>query len=587
MSHTFLIDTNTGRREMRVGDTVWGSAVSLIGTHFFELNGARHYTSGEAVTRCWFGGEAVTVVRNGLFANFFDRQSGQLLLPDDVTSTGWLVVAIYNEAIVLDPPNSNTEPAVPEERRILFWESSKSMVECGVEARRSATPEELCGLPRTPEGLVPLANGGQADIQHAVWYENGYRLISDLRTDGSAIGRFIAPDRPNYSLTDTGVMCPTADMQTLADGRTASPFEVVLGRNADVLLAREAVRVQRDYYSGYWAEEAPEGYVPYIRHGALAYWPASMLVTLADTGEQALREDAVSWEESFYSRQWADENLHVCEECGTYHVRSDGPYCERCKRDSRTRIRGYSNRASAMMPPEKDVPIKFGIELEVGCDRGVCRSTCVGYVADAFDRVTDSMKYVTYKEDGSISEVDGFEIVTRPDCPSVHKKLWTEVLSDRRVLDSITSWRSGKCGMHIHVSREPLSELWIGRMMVLVNADAFSGLLRSVAGRGSNSYSVLRTKKFTDVKRSNNRYEALNVGDSRTIEFRMFRGTTLLSSFLKNIEFVEAVIDYCRPHARSLQCIGDPQDFLSYVSSHRKQFENLFGFLKQKGWYDS
>ena len=577
MSYTLLYEHESVRRPLQIGDMLDGYPVSAIGVDFFEVDNVRRYFDAESVACYTFAHSRVIAVRNSCYAHFFDRVTGHLLLAGRSTSSGRYVHGVFHECIVLDSPDG--------EREILFWEASKRMMDAGVEARCGATVTEFCGLPRE-NGCVPVGDE-LVPLNEAVWFETGYRRISELFIDGSCIGRFIAPNRPNYTLTSTGLMCPTDDIIRLGDGRTASPFETVRLRNGDCALASEAYLIHTDIYSSHWSSSVPEGYELFMHNGVAAYWSSGMVVTVEDTGERALRYDAAEFEGRWYSHTWANDNLRRCEECGAFHRNTTTNYCGPCMTASRTRVRGYSNRASSYMAPEKDVPIKFGIELEVGCDRGVSRQTCVEYVADAFDRVTDSVNYVTYKEDGSICDVNGFEIVTRPDCPSVHKRVWSEVLSDTRVLGSITSWRSGKCGMHIHVSRKPLSELWVGRIMVLVNADAFAGLLRSVAGRGSNGYSQVKPKKFGDVKRGSSRYDAINISGDHTIEFRMFRGTTLLSSFLKNIEFVEAVLDYCRPHARSLQVIGDPQDFLSYVGEQRKRFSNLFGFLKQKGWYDS
>jgi hypothetical protein len=283
------------------------------------------------------------------------------------------------------------------------------------------------------------------------------------------------------------------------------------------------------------------------------------------------------------SLAWARDHARRCDECGVWFETGGESQCEcpRCRRNSRTRIRNYSSRAAGSFTPEQDIPLKFGIELEVGCDRGFPRNECAGVMADAIDSSGTSVEgYAVFKEDGSISQCDGYEIVTRPDSPAVHKRIWDAVLSDPLVPKYMSSFNNGRCGIHIHVSRAPLTELWIGRLLVLVNSPANRPMIHKIAGRGANDYTRYYEKKLSDGKGHGiERYEALNIGGSETIEFRVFRGTLNHDSFLKNIEFVEAALEFTRPHTRSLREMDTPASFLDFVSKERKLYPYLFRFL--------
>ncbi len=301
-----------------------------------------------------------------------------------------------------------------------------------------------------------------------------------------------------------------------------------------------------------------------------------------------LNRHTQSWHGEYYSIDWLDNNTFFCEDCSERFSNDeceDDCRCSDCQeaydrrynRDSR--VKDYSCRSSNNMKSEKEVPIRFGIELEVE----PLRSRDVSL--DVFDSLLPS-KYVTYKEDGSLSN-SGFEIVTRPDCPSLHKRVWGEVLSDKRVRTTTSSWKSGSCGIHIHVSRKPLSELHIGRMLVFMNSKSLEKIVKTVAGRYNASYARINEKKLTSGKkgRYGDRYDTLNHGGEHTLEFRCFRGTLARESFLKNIEFVECVLDFCKPATCSNKEVAKPDSFLSFVRSHRKLYPNLFNFLLAKEFY--
>ena len=63
--------------------------------------------------------------------------------------------------------------------------------------------------------------------------------------------------------------------------------------------------------------------------------------------------------------------------------------CSICAAGSRTRIRSYNNGTANSLVPEEDIPLKFGIELEVGCDRGYSSDVCTGTMADALSDKED------------------------------------------------------------------------------------------------------------------------------------------------------------------------------------------------------
>jgi hypothetical protein len=59
--------------------------------------------------------------------------------------------------------------------------------------------------------------------------------------------------------------------------------------------------------------------------------------------------------------------------------------------------------------------------------------------------------------------------------------------------------------------------------------------------------------KFSPHGKANgDRYEAVNVTGSETIEFRIFRGSLRYESIMAALEFVNAVLDFCTPGVTSI-----------------------------------
>ena len=54
------------------------------------------------------------------------------------------------------------------------------------------------------------------------------------------------------------------------------------------------------------------------------------------------------------------------------------------------------------------------------------------------------------KHDGSLE--NGFEIVTAPATLSVHKDRWAK-FCEKNYADSLSSWNTATCGMHVHVGQ--------------------------------------------------------------------------------------------------------------------------------------
>jgi hypothetical protein len=211
----------------------------------------------------------------------------------------------------------------------------------------------------------------------------------------------------------------------------------------------------------------------------------------------------------------------------------------------------------------------FGIELEVEGRNGD------SYAAAEFARRHLSKDYCVFKTDGSLG-AGGFEIVTRPDSVVYHKSNW-QALFANSPSKMMSSWTNGRCGMHIHVSRRPLSELQIGKLLCFLNDPFNERFVVRVAGRRSDRWGRIEKKKVTDAKRTRDRYVALNLTNDRTIEFRIFKGTLAAPTFFKNLEFVAALVEYTAPCGRSIQEAVSWRSFVNWVSY--KTYPCLYDWL--------
>ena len=270
---------------------------------------------------------------------------------------------------------------------------------------------------------------------------------------------------------------------------------------------------------------------------------------------------------------------NYCEESLTPSVTADpskypSEYCKHVKdyHDLRADKLGFFGKAN-----DKRF---YGLEVET---RSGCPENLI-YNADQIMDDPDLSKFMILTEDGSLNR-DGnranFEIVTAPATYQEHKRLWQIFFAKK--FKGLTSWKSGFCGIHIHVSRAALTPLQIGKCVVFVNEASNKDFITAIAGRYSGQYcNIDHGKKVTHCKRTRDRYEAINLRNDATIEFRIFRGTLLPLHFYANLEFVKALLDYTN------QCSINQlhySQFLKWVKSQpKKSYPSLVEFLATKGY---
>jgi Putative amidoligase enzyme len=273
------------------------------------------------------------------------------------------------------------------------------------------------------------------------------------------------------------------------------------------------------------------------------------------------------------------ENYFTCDSCeGIFsndRCRSDssgsGCYCERCVPDEHGTIAEYG--ADVPFGKIGIPPHYFGVELEVETQGDSYREQKAKQVRELLS------DFVIVTEDGSLSH--GFEIVTRP--ATLEKQLFHWKPFFDNVPSGLRSFQTDTCGLHVHASRRPLSQLQIAKIVCFVNAAHNRAFLKCIAARDSARWSRYHAKKLSDGNKVNpERYEAVNLQNRETIEFRIFKGTLKRESVFKAIEFCDALIKFCYPASRSIQDCISRVKFLEFVFQNKKTWPHLAAFVDAK-----
>lgn len=149
----------------------------------------------------------------------------------------------------------------------------------------------------------------------------------------------------------------------------------------------------------------------------------------------------------------------------------------------------------------------------------------------------------------------GFEIVTHPLSFDWLRTNWLEVKTLLEQLRGMgfRSWDGGRCGMHIHISRRPMTEAHQMKFITFIYGS--SNLAMAIGQRGYRDPALKKYASFDSEDRSrlirkvrnfenpgvDGHYAALNANKRNTLEARWFRGTLAPIAVMRNIEFIHSV----------------------------------------------
>jgi hypothetical protein len=243
------------------------------------------------------------------------------------------------------------------------------------------------------------------------------------------------------------------------------------------------------------------------------------------------------------------------------------------------------DKSGALAVHEPGKALHFGIELEMECN-----GNGDGYnVRRAVEAIKASGLPVYCKDDGSLNY--GTEMVSQPltlEAWQAVRERFGKLLAELRA-NGCRSYNTTTCGLHIHASRAAFDgTTHIYKLLTLLYQNPKFALLlsRRQSLDAMSQYASVTDTPIADLPRKArdgqdfSRYSAINLQNSATVEFRLFRGTLGLEGVYRAIETVCAMIEYSR--SASIQEAGRPIAFRTFVGKRAKTYPNLAALLNGK-----
>ena len=271
----------------------------------------------------------------------------------------------------------------------------------------------------------------------------------------------------------------------------------------------------------------------------------------------------------------------VCTEINDFGTYTDnGYYCADCAPEN-TAVRAYGYKPKAVFHKSAKDPEKgnlyFGIELEFSHDSYGYREENLNKAIDCLNSGEFEKDYY-FKEDSSLE--CGFETVSHP-------RTLSSWLEEREKFEKWLSFVAGNVlegrdGLHIHISRKGMTIPHMTRFSAFMSM--YSEQARIIARRNS-TYSTYREKPHNgrEVKgllRNRSRYEAVNWENTNTVELRIFRNTTSVTTFFACIEFAHALYQFTKNHCSLLEILKGKAwiEFLKFLNTDTR-YQDLREFL--------
>lgn len=257
-----------------------------------------------------------------------------------------------------------------------------------------------------------------------------------------------------------------------------------------------------------------------------------------------------------HCRDYGD--YYRCASCGElfhaddlrYHEGHDCDYCENCYpyNENIMDYHDFDDWQPYTIENENESILK-GFELEVSGDDG-------DYVAGLLKDVLGD--FAVYEEDGS---VDGFEIITNPFSRQYWAKNSEKFKKEVFKILNKYGYDNCNCGLHVHVNREQLAtdDLFSDDVIdnIILIMETFKAELIKFSRRSRSDLAQwasfltddgeeLVFEELKKKKSRKGRYCALNITNSDTVEFRIFKGTLDYNELMATLELVDNIVDIAR-----------------------------------------
>lgn len=305
-----------------------------------------------------------------------------------------------------------------------------------------------------------------------------------------------------------------------------------------------------------------------------------------DNGDYFCCEDCGDWysnDEAIYVEGYGDicdgcysnGYYHCCDDCGscyheddlTYSEDDDCYYCSSCYRDheeDHNKVYGYhefNNWKLFTGKDEETPPYYIGKEIELEAKED-------GNLQEVLNTMDKYLNAVAMR-DGSLN-YGGVEIVTHPESWKYLQENKEKYKQFFKKIEELNYGDNGNTGLHFHVTRP--SEDVISRLIVIL--ESFKDEIKKLSRRGNNFHwskfitdnggddidnlKYKSTKYIKDeyiYKRDGDRYVALNLTNTKTIEFRFFNGANNFEEFWGALQFIHNLMDVALNENRDINTI--------------------------------
>ena len=279
-------------------------------------------------------------------------------------------------------------------------------------------------------------------------------------------------------------------------------------------------------------------------------------------GERIYRDDNAGDENTPLCQPCYDWHYTSCERCGriihlddAYYEDDDedDPLCYNCHTHARRNkmIEDYYYKPEPLF--RGDGPRYFGVELEIdGAGEDDASAGQIMEIANG-----NGLENMYCKHDGSLD--DGFEMVTHPMTLEYHMKEmpWARILQEAICL-GYTSHQASTCGLHVHVNRDAFGDTEedqdevIARILFFFESFwtellKFSRRTPRQLERWAARYGYKdQPKELLDHAKKGyhgGRYTSVNLTNTDTIEFRIFRGTLKYNTLIATLQLLDRICD--------------------------------------------
>ena len=277
--------------------------------------------------------------------------------------------------------------------------------------------------------------------------------------------------------------------------------------------------------------------------------------------EKELEKTKKGIEGKDYCENCYNLTFSTCDKCGDlffktrlkFNPRRNLYYCVDCFEEEKI-IKNYTYmpRKLNFNKNKWDNDLMMGVELEVQC-------------MDSENKAEDLKEFLTqeklysnfyFKEDGSLRDNNnnkiGFEIVTHPfSLQHAHKNMKFKYILKWLKDNKFVSYWGGKCGLHVHLSKNFFSSKEIKKMRIFHSINYEKVYTFSKRGSSGNQFchaeSFSKQNYFNKNQSQSGRHYCLNTDTGKpTVELRIFRGTLNFDRFLATLQYCDAISHFIK-----------------------------------------